>query len=92
MFLEDGVQRVSEHFGLAGSGFVGADVDFDVRVRASSQVHGLQAVSLFDPHSELWRQKTDWVRRCYRSAGGVEAQWSDMLHSKQLVTGLITSD
>lgn len=53
MFVEDGVQRVSEHFGLTGSGLVGADVDFDVWVRASSQVHGLQAVGLFDPDCEL---------------------------------------
>ena len=55
LFVEDGVQRVSEHFGLAGFGLVGADVDLDVRVRASSQVHGLQAVGPFDPDPELRR-------------------------------------
>lgn len=53
LFIEDRVQRVSEHFGFIGFGFVRADVDFDVWVRASSQVHGLQAVGLFNPNSEL---------------------------------------
>lgn len=53
LFVEDGVQSVSEHFGLTRSGLVGQNVDLDVRVRASSQVHGLQAVGLFDSHCEL---------------------------------------
>lgn len=53
LFVKRRTQRVPEHFGLAGFVFVGDDVDFDVRVRASSQVHGLQAVGLFDPDHEL---------------------------------------
>lgn len=57
LFVEDGVQSVSEHFGLAGSGFIGQDVDFDVRVRASSQVHGLQALGFLYPHRELEDRK-----------------------------------
>lgn len=53
LFVEDRVERVPKHFGLAGFVFVGDDVDFDIRVRAPSQVHGLQAVGLFDPGREL---------------------------------------
>lgn len=53
MFVEDGLQRVSEHFSFAGFGFVRQDVNFDVRIRASSQIHGLQTICFFDPHYEL---------------------------------------
>lgn len=57
LFVEDGVQSVPQHSGLAGSGFVGQNVDLDVRVRASSHVHGLQAVGIFDSHRELERKR-----------------------------------
>lgn len=53
MFVEDGLQRVSEHFSFTGFGFVRQDVNFDVRIRASSQIHGLQTICFFDPHYEL---------------------------------------
>lgn len=53
LFVEDGLQSFSEHFGLAGFGLVGQDVDFDVRIRAFVQVHALQAVGLFYSHHEL---------------------------------------
>lgn len=59
LFIKDRVERVSEHFGLAGFVFVRDDVDFDVWVWVSSQVHALQAVGLFDPDRELLKQKPD---------------------------------
>lgn len=53
LFIKDRFQCVLEHFGLAGFSFVGTDVNLDVGVRASPQVHGFEAVGLFDPHGEL---------------------------------------
>lgn len=53
LFVEDGLQRVSEDFSFTRFGFVGQDVDFDVWIRASSQVHGLQSIGFFNPHDEL---------------------------------------
>lgn len=53
LFIEDGLQRVSEDFSFTRFGFVGQDVDFDVWIGASSQVHGLQRIGFFNPHDEL---------------------------------------
>lgn len=53
LFIEGGLQRMSEDFSFTRFGFVGQDVNFDVWIRASSHVHGFQSISFFNPHDEL---------------------------------------
>lgn len=70
MFVEDGLQCVSENFSFTCFRFVRQDVNFDVRIRASPQVHGLQTICFFDPHYELeGKQRTVVDEYGERSAG-----------------------
>lgn len=53
LLIEDRAQCVFEHLGLIRFGLFRENVEFDVWIWAPSQVHGLQAVGLFDSYCEL---------------------------------------